>query len=56
MFVRIYPDEENFNIFNAIDEIRKHIKKSTKYSSKSSLIKKTTKRLLQLKFEKHNSI
>ena len=30
MFFRIYPDEENFNIFNTINNIHRHIKKSTK--------------------------
>ena len=29
-FIRINPDEENFNIFKAINKIYRHIKKSTK--------------------------
>ena len=29
-FIRINPDEENLNIFKAINEIYRHIKKSTK--------------------------
>ena len=29
MFIRIDPDEENFNIFKEINKIHKHIKKST---------------------------
>ena len=30
VFIRINPDEENFNIFTAINEIHWHIKKSIK--------------------------
>ena len=30
VFVRINPDEKDFNIFKAINEIYRHIKKSTK--------------------------
>ena len=52
MFIRINPDEENFNIFKEINKIHRHIKKSTK----KSLIDDLSKRLLELKFEKHNSI
>ena len=29
VFIRINPDEENFNIFKAINEIYRYIKKST---------------------------
>ena len=29
-FIRINPDEENFNIFKTINEIHRHIKESTK--------------------------
>ena len=29
-FIRINPDEENFNIFRTINEIHRHIKESTK--------------------------
>ena len=29
-FIRINPDEENFNIFRSVNEIQRHIKKSTK--------------------------
>ena len=43
MFIRINPDEENFNIFRAINKIHRHIKKSTK----KSLIDKISKRLLE---------
>ena len=42
-FIRIDPDEEDFNIFKAINEIHKHkesIKRSTENSTKWSLIDK----------------
>ena len=32
VFIRINPDEEDFNIFKAINEIHKYIKKSTRKS------------------------
>ena len=41
-FIRIDPDEEDFNIFKAINEIHRHIKKSTK----KSLIDEPSKKLL----------
>ena len=50
--IRINPDEENFNKFKAINEVHKHIKKS----SKKSLIENLSKRLLELKFESDHSI
>ena len=46
MFIRINPDEENFNIFKEINKIHRHIKKSTK----KSLIDDLSKRLLELEF------
>ena len=52
VFIRIDLDEENFNIFRAINKIRRHIKKSTK----TSLIDKISKRLLTLKFKSNHSI
>ena len=51
-FITINPDEENFNIFKAINEIHRHIKASTK----KSLIDKISKRLLELEFESNHSI
>ena len=36
MFIRINPDEENFNIFKEINKIHRHIKKSTKKQTKES--------------------
>ena len=44
VFIRINPDEKDFNIFKEISKIHKHIKKS----SKKSLIDKMSKRLLEL--------
>ena len=52
VFIRINPDEKNFNIFEEINKIHRHIKKLTK----KSLINDLSKRLLELEFEKHNSI
>ena len=50
--VMINPDEKDFNIFRAINEIRRHIKKSTK----KSLIDQLSGKLLRLKFKSNNSI
>ena len=36
VFIRINPDEENFNIFKEINKIHRHIKKSTKKQTKES--------------------
>ena len=52
VFIRINPDEENFNIFKAINRIYRHIKKSTK----KSLIDKISKRLLELEFKSNHLI
>ena len=52
MFIRINPDEKNFNIFKEINKIHRHINKSTK----KSLIDDLTKRLLGLEFQSHYSI
>ena len=52
MFIRINPDEENFNIFKEINKIHRHIKKSTK----KSLIDDLSKRLLELEFKSNHSI
>ena len=51
VFIRINP-EENFNIFKAINEIYRHIKKS----NKKYLIDKTSKRILELEFKSNHSI
>ena len=47
VFIRINPNEKNFNIFKEINKIRRHIKKSTK----KSLIDNPSKRLLELEFK-----
>ena len=47
MFIRINPDEESFSVFKSINQIHRHIKKSTKIS----LIDKISKRLLELEFK-----
>ena len=52
MFIRVNPDEKNFNVFKEINKIYRHIKKSTK----KSVINNLSERLLELEFEKHNSI
>ena len=52
MFIRINPDEKNFNIFKEISKIHRHIKKLTK----KSLIDDLSKRLLELEFNSNYSI
>ena len=52
MFIRINPEEENFNIFKVINEIHRHIIKSTK----KSLINKISKKLVKLEFKSNHSI
>ena len=52
VFIRINPNEENFNIFRAINKIHRHIKKSTK----KSLIDKISKSLLKLEFNSNHSM
>ena len=44
VFIRINPDEKNFNIFRGINKIHRHIKKSTK----NLLIDDLSKQLLEL--------
>ena len=51
-FIRINPDEEDFKIFKAVNEIHSHIKKSTK----KSLIDELSNKLLRLEFKSNNSI
>ena len=52
VFIRINPDEKNFNIFKEINKIHRHIKKSTK----KSLIDDLSKRLLESEFKSNHSI
>ena len=55
-FIRIDPDEENFNVFKAQNEVFRHIKKSNKKLNKKStnkpLINELTSKLLKLELEK----
>ena len=51
MFIRINPDEKNFNIFKEINKIHRHIKKSTK----KSLIGDLSNRVLELEFKSNHS-
>ena len=55
-FIRINPDKKNFNIFKVINEINRHIKKSTKETNKKSLIDELSCRLLKMKFKSDDSI
>ena len=52
MFVKINPDEGDFNIFKEINKVRRHVKKSTK----KSLVDDLSKKLLQLEFKSNHSI
>ena len=59
-FIRINPDEKDFNIFHAKNEIIRHIKesikKSTEKSTIKSLIDELSNKLLRLEFKSKNSI
>ena len=46
--IRVDPDEEDVNIFTVINEIYRHIKKSTIKSTKKSLIDELSSKLLRL--------
>ena len=52
VFIRINPDEKDFNIFREINKIHRHINKMTK----KSLIDDILKRLLKLEFKSDHSI
>ena len=52
VFIRINPDDPNFDINRIINQIYMHIIKSTK----KSLIDDRSKRLLELEFKSHHSI
>ena len=51
VFIRINPDEKDFNILKVINEIYRHIKKSFK----KSLMNKISKRLLELESKSNHS-
>ena len=55
-FITFNPDEKNFNIFKVINEINRHIKKSTKEINKKSLINELSCRLLKMRFKSDDSI
>ena len=55
-FIKINPDDKNFNIFKAIIEINRHIKKSSKEINKKSFIGELSNRLLKLEFKSEGSI
>ena len=52
VFIRINPDEKNFNIYIEINKIHRHINKSIK----NLLIDDLSKKLLQLEFKLDHSI
>ena len=52
VFIRINPDEKNFNIFKEINKIHGHIKKSTKKLLTDDL----SRQLLILEFKSNHSI
>ena len=51
-FIRINPVGKDFNIFEAINEIHRHVKISTR----KSLIDEISEKLLGLKLKSNNSI
>ena len=55
-FIRINPDKENFNVIKAMNEIFRHIKKSTEESTKKSLVDELSNKLLRFGFKSDNSI
>ena len=54
--IRTNPDNPNFDIKNVIVQIRICIKKATKKQTEKSLIDNLSKKLLELKINKHNTI
>ena len=58
--LELIPDKESFNIFKAQNEIFRHIKEpskeSTKELTKKSIIDELSNKLLEVEFEKNNSI
>ena len=55
-FIRIKPDEQNFNIFKAQNKIFRHIRKTNKKLNKKTLIEKLSIRLLSLEFKSNDSV
>ena len=52
VFIRINPDEKDFNISKEINKMHRHIRKS----AKRLLIDNLSKRLLELEFKQNNAI
>ena len=55
-FIRIVLNKEDFDIFNAINEIFRYIKQSFNESTKTTLINRISMRLLRLEFKLDNTI
>ena len=60
VFIRVNPDERNFNIFRQINKIHRHInqvtKQQTEQKTKESAIDNHSNEFLKLEFKKNNSI
>ena len=60
VFIRINPDEPDFNIFREINKIHRHInqltKQQTKQQTKESVIDNISNELLKLEFKNNDSI
>ena len=55
-FISIDPHKEDCNIFKALNEIHRHIKKSTKQLTEKCLVYELSNKLLRLEFKSNNSI
>ena len=55
-FIRINPDESDFNIFKSINEMHRRIKKLTEKSTKKSSIDELLNKLLDWNLKKNNSV
>ena len=56
VFIRINPDEPDFNILREINKIHRHINQLTIQQTKESVIDNLSNELLKLEFKKKNSI
>ena len=60
VFIRINPDERNFNILRVINKIHRHINQltiqQTEQQTKESVINNLSNELLKLEFKKNNLI
>ena len=55
-FIRTNPDDKDFNILKAINEIHRQIKKLIEKSTKKSLTDELSNKLSRLEFKPNNSI